>query len=77
MTLIEEFSSLDELAYMNTEELATFISQKGKNHFGNADEIAQAVQRTAKNSYRLPKVIGDSVNQLLAISMTTIRLMQK
>lgn len=32
MALIEEFSSLDELAYMNTDELADFIREHGKNH---------------------------------------------
>ncbi len=77
MALIEEFSSLDELAYMDIDALVAFISEKGRNHFENADEIAQAVQRAAKNSYRPPKIIADSVNQLLAISMATIRLMQK
>ncbi len=77
MVLIEEFSSLDKLTYMDTNALATFISEKRRNHFENADEIAQAVQRAAKNSYRPPKVIADSVDQLLAISMSTIRLMQK
>lgn len=30
MALIEEFSSLDELAYMNTDELADFIRKHGK-----------------------------------------------
>ncbi len=77
MALIEEFSSLEELAYMDTNALAAFISKKGRNHFENADEIAQAVQRATKSSYRPSKIIADSVNQLLAISMATIRLMQK
>lgn len=40
-------------------------------------QAVQAVQRTAKNFYRPPKVIADSVNQPLAISMMTIWLMQK
>jgi len=77
MALIEEFESVDELAYMDTEELAAFISKKGKNHFENPEEVAEAVKRAAKNSYKPPKIIADSVNQQLAISMATIRLLQK
>lgn len=77
MALIEEFDSVDELAYMDTEELAAFISEKGRNHFENPEEVAEAVKRAAKNSYRPPQIIADSVNQQLAISMATIRLLQK
>ena len=67
--LIEEFSSLDELV--------DFIRKKGKNHFDDPEEIAEAVQRAAKNSYRPPQVIADAAKQMLAISMNTIRLLQK
>lgn len=77
MALVEEFESVDELAYMDTEELAAFISEKGRNHFDNPEEVAEAVKRAAKNSYRPPQVIADSVNQQLAISMATIRLLKK
>ena len=75
--LIEEFSSLDELAYMSTDELVDFIRKKGKNHFDDPEGIAEAVQRAAKNSYRPPQVIADAAKQMLAISMNTIRLLQK
>ena len=77
MALIEEFSSLDELAYMSTDELVDYIRKKGKNHFDDPEEIAEAVQRAAKNSYRPPQVIADAAKQMLAISMNTIRLLQK
>lgn len=77
MALIEEFESVDELAYMDTEKLAAFISEKGRNHFEKPEEVAEAVKRAAKNSYRPPQVIADSINQQLAISMATIRLLQK
>ena len=77
LALIEEFSSLDELAYMNPDELADFIRKHGKNHFENPEGIAEAVQRAAKNSYRPPQVIADTAKQMLAISMNTIRLLQK
>lgn len=52
-------------------------SKKRKNHFDDPEEIAEAVQRAAKNSYRPPQVIADAAKQMLAISMNTIRLLQK
>ena len=62
---------------MSTDELVDYIRKKGKNHFENPEEIAEAVQRAAKNSYRPPQVIADAAKQMLAISMNTIRLLQK
>lgn len=74
--ILEEFSSVDELAYMATNELADFIQKHGKGKFDNVEEIVSDLQKAAKNSYRPPTVIADSVNQILAISMSTIRLLQ-
>lgn len=75
--VLEEFSSVDELAYMDTDELAAFIQKHGRNHFDNVEKIVSDLQNAARNSYKLPNVIADSVNQILAISMSTIRLLQK
>ena len=75
--IFEEFESIDELAYMNTDELADFIQKHGRSHFSNPEEIARALQTAAKVSYNLPQTVADSVNQILAISLSTIRLLQK
>ena len=77
IALIEQFESVDELAYMDTEKLTAFISEKGRNYFTNPEEVAEAVKRAAKNSYRPPQVIANSINQQLAISIATIRLLHK
>jgi transposase len=72
-SIIEEFFSVDEIAYMPVEELAEFINKKGKGHFANPDEIAKAIQKAARSSYRLPKTVTDSVNQVLAVSLVAIK----
>ena len=74
--ILENFESLDELAYMDADELASFIQKHGKNKFDDVDSIVADLQKAAKNSYRPPTVIADSVNQILAISMSAIRLLQ-
>lgn len=51
-----------------------FINKKGKGRFAaNPDEVAKAVQKSARSSYRLPKTVTDSVNQVLAVSLAAIK----
>lgn len=74
--VIENFEFLDELAYIVSDELADFIKKHGKGKLEDVDGIVSNLQKAAQNSYRSPTVIADSVNQILAISMSTIRLLQ-
>ncbi len=76
IAIIEHFESADELAYMNADELADFIRVHGKGKSKDVDSLVADLQKAARNSYCLPKEIADSVNQVLAISMSTIRLLQ-
>jgi len=73
LAVYEEFDSVDELAYMDLDELTEFIKEKGKNRFPNPDEVAKSIQAAARASYRLPKTVNDSVNQVLSISISSIR----
>lgn len=50
--------------------------EKGKNRFPDPDAVAKALQKAARSSYRLPKTVNDSVNQVLAISITSIRALE-
>ena len=74
--VIENFEFLDELAYIVSDELADFIKKHGKGKLEDVDGIVSNLQKAAQNSYRPTTVIADSVNQILAISMSTIRLLQ-
>jgi transposase len=76
LALFEKFQTPDELANMSLDELAAWIAEHGRNHFQHPEQIASAIQAAARGSYRLPKVVGDSVNQVLAISVSTMRVMQ-
>ena len=62
---------------MDADELAAFIQKHGRGKFEDVDGTVSDLQKAAKNSYRPPTVIADSVNQILAISMSAIRLLQK
>jgi transposase len=76
LAVFEEFETPDNIADMDIEQLVSFISEKGKNRFPRPDEVAKAVQAAARGSYRLPKTVNDSVNQVLSISISSMRAMQ-
>ena len=73
MAVMEAFETVDELAYMDVDELAAFISKTGRGRFENPEAVAKALKSAARGSYRLPKTINDSINQVLSVSIATIR----
>ena len=76
LAVFEEFETPDDIANMDVEELAAFIAEKGKNRSPRPLEIAKEVQAAARGSYRLPKTVNDSVNQVLSISISSMRAIQ-
>ena len=76
LAIYEKFDSADTLAYMDLHELTSFLPEKGKNHFSNPEEVAKAIQKAARSSYRLPKTVNDSVNQVLSISITSMKALE-
>lgn len=58
---------------MDLDELTEFIRLKGKNRFPNPEEVAKSVQAAARGSYRLPKTVNDSINQVLSISISSMK----
>ena len=76
LAVYDEFESAEALADMDLHELTAFIMEKGKNRFPDPDSVAKAIQKAARSSYRLPKTVNDSVNQVLSISITSIKALE-
>lgn len=76
MAVYEEFDSADTLAYMDLHELTDFLIEKGKNRFDDPEAVAKAIQNAARSSYRLPKTVNDSVNQVLSVYITSIKALK-
>lgn len=76
IAVFEEFGSPDQLAYMDLHDLTNYIIQKGKNRFDDPEAVAKAIQKAARSSYRLPKTVNDSVNQVLSLSINSIRALE-
>ena len=73
---MEQFETVDELAYADLDELTAFIDEKGRN-FADPAAKAKAIQAAARNSYRLPVTVNNSVNQAMAVSIATMRALEK
>lgn len=76
LAVIEEFDDIEEIAYMPLDKLIEFINEKGKNRFPDPEATAKALQAAARGSYRLPKTLNDSVNQVLSIQISSIRALE-
>lgn len=76
LALFESFDTPDDLENMSVDELTAFISEKDKNRSPNPEKIALAVQAAARGSYRLPKTVNHSMNQVLSISISSMRAIQ-
>ena len=76
IALMERFETVDELAYADLNELTAFIDEKGRN-FADPEAKAKAIQVAARNSYRLPITVNNSVNQAMAVSIATMRALEK
>ena len=76
IALMERFETVDELAYTNLDELTAFIDEKGRS-FADPAAKAKAIQTAARNSYRLPVTVNNSVNQAMAVSIATMRALEK
>jgi transposase len=68
-----DFLTVDEIIYTPLADLTDFINRKGKGKFADPEAVAAALQAAARSSYRIPKTVNDSLNQLLAIRLVGIR----
>lgn len=75
LAVIEELDP-ETIAEMPLEELVEFLQEKGKNRFAEPEEIAKYLQKLARNSYRLDKMMADPVNLSLSVILSTIRHME-
>jgi len=73
--VLDEFTT-EELAQQSLEELATYLQQKGHGRFSDPDALAATLQRAARDSYRLDKVLQEPLRLVLGTTLATIRSLQ-
>lgn len=78
MTVLSgEKYTLDEIAQMPLQTLTQDLNQLSHGRFGDPEAIAKALQKAIRSSYRLSKTVADSVDQVMAIYINQIRMLQK
>ena len=73
--VLDEFTT-EELAQQSLEQLAAYLQTKGRGRFADRDGLATTLQRTARDSYRLDKVLQEPLRLVLGTTLATIRALQ-
>lgn len=76
IALMEKFETADDLADADLDELTAFIDEVGRN-FSDPAAKAKAIRVAARDSYRLPITVNNSVNQAMAVSIASMRALEK
>ncbi len=76
MEMLSEKYSLDDIATMEIADLADYLRDKGRNRFPDPENVARCIQKAARASYRLSKVVEDSIDLVLGTSIQAIRSIQ-
>lgn len=76
IALMERFETVDDLANADLDELTAFLDEKGRN-FADPATKAKAIRVAARDSYRLPITVNNSVNQAMAVSIASMRALEK
>lgn len=71
--VLTDFLSLDDITYSSIDELVAFVSEKGKNRFSDPVKTAKLLQKAARDSYRLDKVLYEPLNVSIASSFNVIK----
>lgn len=73
--VLDEFTT-DEVAQTSLDDLAAYLDDRGRGRFADPTATAQALQRAARDSFRLDKVLDDPLTVVLGTTMATIRTLQ-
>jgi transposase len=76
LAILTEYLSLDDITYSSIEDLVAFIREKGKNRFNNPEMTARVLQKAARDSYRLDKVLYEPLNVAIASSFNVVRALE-
>lgn len=77
LNIMEHYDTVDDLANASLDDLTAFVRKSGRGRFADPEAFARTVQKAARSSYRLPKTVNDSVNQIMAVSISAMKALEK
>ncbi len=72
-SILVEIDTLEELLKTPVQQLVDILVRKSWGRLKAPQEVAAAVRKAVRASFRLPRATGDSVNFVLATSLRTVR----
>lgn len=75
--LLTSEMTTDEIMNMPFEDLAAYLSEKGRGRFSDPEQLAKDIQKALRDSYRLDKVVADSINVVLATLAAELQSLNK
>ena len=77
LDLLSDALTLDEMAEMELEDLANLLQEKGRGRFSDPQKLAKTIKKAIRDSYRLGKVVQESVDMVLATYARLIQTLKK
>ena len=77
MSLLTEDMTTDDLLNTSINDLADYLNEHGRGRFANPEALAKTIQKAVRASYRLNKVIANSVDTVLSVYAEEIKAFQK
>lgn len=77
INLLTEDMTTDDLLNISITDLADYLNEHGRGRFANPEALAKTIQKAVRASYRLDKVIANSVDTVLSVYAEEIKAFQK
>ena len=77
LSIVTDSKTIDEITEMPIEDLIDYLQTKGRGRFSDPEDLAKAIRKAVRGSYRLGKVMKDSIDAVLSVYYTEIKTNQK
>lgn len=77
MQLLTEDLTTDDLLNISINDLTDYLAEHGRGRFADPEALAKTIQKAVWSSYRLDKVVANSVDAVLSVYAAEIKTFQK
>lgn len=75
--ILTEFKTTEDIAGAPLEELVEFVTATGRGRFSDPNQVAELLQKAARDSYRLDKSLYEPITASIACSFNCIRAFER
>ncbi len=75
--ILTEYKTTEDIANAPLEELVEFVTSTGRGRFSDPNQVAELLQKAARDSYRLDKTLYEPITASIACSFNCIRAFER